>query len=650
MPFGISSAPEVFQFLNDQTFQGIDVIFYFDDCLVAGKDYEEHDKLLKQVLERAAKENIRFNPNKVQYRQTEIKFLGHIWSQNKVKIDPERVVAIQALKEPKTRKQLQKTLATFNYLRKWIPQMSEIAGPLYELLSEKVCFQWLPLHSQTFKELQDCVSKAPALSTFDPAKPIVVQADASQYGIGACILQNNLPIAFASRMMTESEKDYAQVEKEMLALSFAATKFEHFIYGMPQPVVEYLPGKFMHIADMLSRQCIETPVQDDPEMVKIVHEVTKYVPISDAIKQDIMTETEKDIGLKAVKNYYKQGWPNSRETALPEARPYWQLRNDLFVENGMVILEDRIVIPPSLRSKKVSADILDIGGNNYLAVEDNLSKWLEIKKLSSKTSGAVIGALKSIFYTHGIPEIIYGDNNPLDSFACNEFAKNIGSKIVTSSPEYPRNALREYNNTPLSGMDVSPAQILMSRMCRTLVPVLKEKLKPKVVNVKPVLERIQERVKIQHDRHARRRPVYFNPGDNVVVRRGKIWQKGVIERKHGAARSYYVKPLHGRTIRRNTFDLKKSKTKADNLDKGFIEPYEIDGYLVSSDTQVNIVPNVVPNNVPNVPTVPKLTEPVVVLERLSLKRTGDQILNTQSKHGRIVKPNPKYCNPNMITY
>ncbi|KAE8738380.1 hypothetical protein FOCC_FOCC016142 [Frankliniella occidentalis] len=59
MPFGISSAPEVFQFLNDQTFQGIDVIFYFDDCLVAGKDYEEHDKLLKQVLERAAKENIR---------------------------------------------------------------------------------------------------------------------------------------------------------------------------------------------------------------------------------------------------------------------------------------------------------------------------------------------------------------------------------------------------------------------------------------------------------------------------------------------------------------------------------------------------------------------------------------------------------------
>ncbi|KAK3916910.1 hypothetical protein KUF71_025976 [Frankliniella fusca] len=647
-------------------------------------------------------------------------------------------------------------------------------GPLYELLSEKVSFQWLPIHSQAFKELKDCVSKAPALATFDPSKPIVVQADASQYGIGACILQSNLPVGFTSRLMTESEKDYAQVEKEMLALSFAATKFEHFIYGMPQvlfqtdhqplvsvfkkplykitnnrlkklrlkmlkfqPVVEYLPGKFMHIADMLSRQCIETPVQDDPEMVEIVHEVTKYVPVSDAIKQDIMTETEKDIGLKAVKNYYKQGWPNSREIALPEARPYWQLRNDLFVENGLVILEDRIVIPPSLRSKvlnrlhaahlgidktkararqavywpglsndivtlletcricerhgsknfkepliphqipelrfqKVSADILDIGGNNYLAVEDNLSKWLEIKKLSSKTSGAVIGALKSIFYTHGIPEIIYGDNNPLDSFACNEFAKNIGSKIVTSSPEYPRSnglaekgvniakkllikskesgnnyldALREYNNTPLSGMDVSPAQILMSRMCRTLVPVLKEKLKPKVVNVRPVLKRIQERVKIQHDRHARRRPVYFNPGDNVVVRRGKIWQKGVIERKHGAARSYYVKPLHGRTIRRNTFDLKRSKTKADNLDNGFIEPYDIDDYLVPYE---NNVPNV---NVPKIPIVPKLREPVVVLERLSLKRTGDQILiNTQSKHGRIVKPNPKYCNPNIFTY
>lgn len=89
-----------------------------------------------------------------------------------------------------------------------------------------------------------------------------------------------------------------------------------------------------------------------------------------------------------------------------------------------------------------------------------------------------------------------------------------------------------------------------------------------------------------------------------------MWRKGVIERKRGAARSYYVKPLPERTIRRNTFDLKKSKTKADNLDKGLIEPYEIDGYLVSSDTQVIKVPI----NVPNVPTVLKLREPLVVLE------------------------------------
>lgn len=229
MPFGISSAPEIFQFLNDQAFQGIDCTFYFDDCLVAGKDASEHDLLLKQVMTRAREENTRFNPKKLQYRLSEVKFLGHLWSQNKMKIDPERVLAINGLKEPKSRKQLQKLLATFNYLRKWIPQMSTIAGPLYELLSSKVVFQWLPIHAQAFRELQEYVRRAPALATFDPQKPIVVQADASQYGLGACLLQMKLPVAFASRILTDSEKGYAQIEKEMLALCYAATKFEKFI-------------------------------------------------------------------------------------------------------------------------------------------------------------------------------------------------------------------------------------------------------------------------------------------------------------------------------------------------------------------------------------------------------------------------------------
>lgn len=709
MPFGISCAPEIFQYLTDQAFNGTGAIFYFDDGLIAGKDEAEHDQILIRVMQRAKDQNIRFNPNKLQYRLTEVKFVGHLWSLNKIKVDPERVRAILALKAPQTKKQVSKVLGTFNYLRKFIPQMSNIAAPLYGLLSDSVHFHWYPSHAEAFEKLKMAICAAPVLATFDPKKSIVVQADASQSGLGACILQDGQPVAYASRVLTEGERNYAQIEKEMLALCYAASKFDHYVYGMPsvifhadhqplvslfrkpihkitnnrlkkmrlrmlryQPKVVYLPGKYMYIADILSRQSLDDPVSDDPEMIEVVHEVTNHLPLSEAIKTDLITETAKDIGLCAVMQYYKNGWPRDRNKVVHEAKPYWQLRNELFVEADLVVFEDRVVVPVKLRNKvlktlhvahlgiektkararqivywpgltndintfvsqcricerhsatnfkeplqpheipeqrfqKVSADILEISSNCFLVVEDNFSKWLGLKKIPNKSAKSVIEVLRELFSVHGIPEVIFGDNNPLNSYECKEYAASIGSKIVTSSPNYPRSnglaekgvhiakqllkkcmedgthyldAIREYNNTPLSGVGVSPAQILMSRMCRTVIPVLQKNLEPKIVNVRPILEKIQNEVKTQHDKHARRKPVVFKTGDQVVVQKQQKgnWEKGKIVQKHRASRSYVVEQLTGRQIRRNTFHIKKSNTVPDRHDFRF-KPYDITGLL-----------------------------------------------------------------------
>ena len=670
LPFGVSCAPEIFQFLNDQVFSGTGALSYFDDCLIAGETLEEHDRILRAVMKRATEETVRFNPKKLQYRLLEAMFLGLLWSYNKIKIDPNRTAAIQALHVPKTRKQLQKAIGVFNHLRKFIPQMSTIAAPLFALMSKKVHYQWLPVHAEAFQELKDSICRAPALVPFDSTKAIVVQADASQFGLGACLLQNNRLVASASRQLTVHEQNWAQIEKEMLALTYAADKFDKFIYGMTkvlfqtdhkplvsiykkpihkitnnrlkklrlkmlkyQPKVEYIPGKHLYIADILSRQFIEGPVADDPDMVEVVHEVTKHLPISAAIKEDFVTATAADAGLQAVMTYYMNGWPKNNTKAISEAKPYWKFKNDLFVEDGLVILDNRLVVPVSLRAKvlaqihtahlgvektkararqylfwpgitndivtmtsecricerhsaanykepliphkipelrfqKVSCDILTVNSQHYLVVEDNLSKWLEIKLLSGKSSRDIIEALRSIFSTHGIPEEIFGDNNPLNSYECKEYAASIGSKIITSSPHYPRSnglaekgvdiasklvkkseedgkhfldALREYNNTPLSGMSFSPAQALMSRICRTVVPTLNKNLEPQIVNVIPELQQKQDRVKKQHDKHARRRPVQFTKGDQIVFRKGKQWRKGVIVEKHTAPRSYIIK-------------------------------------------------------------------------------------------------------------
>ncbi|KAK3928219.1 LOW QUALITY PROTEIN: Transposon Tf2-11 polyprotein, partial [Frankliniella fusca] len=116
-------------------------------------------------------------------RQTQVKFLGQLVSKNATKVDPERVRAIQAINEPKTKKQLQKCLGTFNYVRKFSPQMATIAAPLYQLLSKTVTFQWLPVHAEAFRKLKEALTTTPVHATFDSSKPVVIQADASQYGV-----------------------------------------------------------------------------------------------------------------------------------------------------------------------------------------------------------------------------------------------------------------------------------------------------------------------------------------------------------------------------------------------------------------------------------------------------------------------------------
>ena len=349
LPFGISSAPELFQYLTDQIFGDTGGIVYFDDVLVAGTDEVDHDQKMSRVMSKAVSEGVRFNPEKIQYRKSEVMFLGLLWSKNQIKIDPGRTAAIQALKAPTSRQMLQKVCGVFNHLRKFIPQMGTIAAPLCELLSSKVVYKWLPVHDEAFQKLKDCVSNAPVLVPFDHTKTLVVQADVSQYGSEAVLLQDNKLVSSASRKLTDHEVNYAQIEKEALALSFAGEKMKPFIYGMRNvifetdheplmsifkkpmhkignsrlkklrmklmvfnPEVRYLPGKYMYLADLLSRNFIEDPVKDDPEMIEVVYEVTANLSISPDWMAALKAETEKDTGLKAVKGYYQNGWPKCK--------------------------------------------------------------------------------------------------------------------------------------------------------------------------------------------------------------------------------------------------------------------------------------------------------------------------------------------------
>ena len=231
LPFGISSAPEIFQKRNTQVFGDIDgVHIIFDDLIIAASDDSEHDQILRKVLERARANGVRFNRSKVQLRLPEVKYLGHLLSANGVRPDPDKVIAIREMPTPGDRKELLRFLGMTTYLSKFIPAYSTITDPLRLLLKKDALWQWHPEHDSAVSKLKEQVEKTPTLAYFNPNKPVVIQTDASSTGIGSCLLQDERPIAFASRSLTDAETRYAQIE-ELLAIVNACEKFSHYIYG-----------------------------------------------------------------------------------------------------------------------------------------------------------------------------------------------------------------------------------------------------------------------------------------------------------------------------------------------------------------------------------------------------------------------------------
>lgn len=203
----------------------------------------------------------------------------------------------------------------FNYFRTFIPNLSDIAEPLQSLMKKDVEFSWSPSHEQAFIKLKKMLAKAPVLANFNINKEITIQTDASSKGLGACLLQLGNPIFFVSRSLTESEKQYAQIEKEMLAISFAAQKFKNYIYGRKATVwtdhkplisimnkklsdivsprlqrlklkllrfdleTKYCPGKYLYVADLLSRDYCVDPVEEDQSMLEVVHNIQAIINI-----------------------------------------------------------------------------------------------------------------------------------------------------------------------------------------------------------------------------------------------------------------------------------------------------------------------------------------------------------------------------------
>ncbi|XP_015233581.1 PREDICTED: uncharacterized protein LOC107086865 [Cyprinodon variegatus] len=529
-----------------------------------------------------------------------------------------------------------------NYLSKFYDHLSDDCEILRQLTRKENLWEWTDIQEGAFQRLKDKIAQAPVLQYYNKEEELTLQCDASDTGLGAALTQKGKPVAFGSRALTPTEKGYAQIEKECLAIMFGMEKFHQYTYGREVTVqsdhkplenihskpllsapkrlqrmllrlqqydirVTYVPDRDMLLADTLSRAYLPESTRGESETDIETVNMVNYLPISAERLSAIRAVTKDDPKLQSVANRILLGWPKRKQDLPSDIRHYHTFQEELSFQDGIVFRGDRAVIPDALR-----VDITHRIHSSHLGVEGCLRRarecvyWLgmneEIKNFISKCDicrSVDPKQQRETLHPHdmasrpwakGIPDIVISDNGPqYASLEFEHFSQKWGFEHRTSSPGYPQSngkaesavktakrlmlkaaaarqdpylAMLDHRNTPSQGLNTSPAQRLLSRRTRTLLPTKDTLLKPEVTHNEQGLKYNRQRQEKYYNRTAKDMDS-LEGGASVRVQPCDTHQgwrpaKVVQQVSH---RSYKVELESGGVLRRNRHHLRHDLTK-----------------------------------------------------------------------------------------
>ncbi|XP_044731834.1 uncharacterized protein K02A2.6-like isoform X2 [Chrysoperla carnea] len=693
LPFGLASAPEVFQcwmssLLGD--LEGVEVAI--DDILIHASCEAEMETITKTVLDRIKKAGLKLNPDKCIFNVPVVKFLGHIVSKHGLGIDENKMKAIDNLKIPQNVKELQRYIGMVTYLSKFINNLSELTAPLRKLLIKDVEWCWEAEHTQAVNKIKDAIKTAPILKHYNPNESITLSVDASKHSVGAVLLQGDRPVAFSSKALTTSQLNYSQIEKEATAILVGCKKYHSYIWGNPNltietdhkpleaiakkplhcaparlqrilfeimpycPKIKYKRGTDMVLADIFSRDAYSEIDQTENENGSNIT-IHVNVPLSKSRLEQLKEEIQEDPTLPKVIKLIQEGWPNSKEELPLDVQAYFSFKEELGYYEGLVVKGGQLVIPKSFQSiilreihrshkgvesclriarenvfwpkisqdisnyvkacsicqaiqkdkpmeiltvepvpnrpwQIVATDLFSLNQKDYLVIADSYSGFFDFVCLKSTTTSMAINAIKRWFATFGIPDQLNSDGGP--QFTSQEFQIfmnqwNIKHRI--SSPHFARSnglaeryvqegkillkkcikensdiylALLNNRNTPRGNIG-SPAQRLMGRKTKSLLPCPPHGLQPKIIDpaeVSKALNKWQTEHKATADKGKTPNQI-FEVGQKVLWRRApRDWTPAEVIDKHPVSNSYIIQTPEGIRYRRNSWFLRQNHTSS----------------------------------------------------------------------------------------
>lgn len=366
---------------------------YVDDILIADSNWVDHNETLAQLLHIFSLNGITVNLQKSHFGRSSIKFLGHIISQHGISPDPEKLQALRDITVPTTKRQVRSFLGLINFFRRFLHYSALDTPNLHQISGKNSHWFWDENTQLEFDTLKSALLNAPLLSHPDFSLDFCLATDSSRTALGAHLFQiveeNGKQvqhhIAFASRTLSASEKNYAITELEALAVVWAFSKFRTYLLGNHTQVftdhkalqfllsanlsherltrwvlylqefdfsIKYIPGSENIVADALSRSLDTTPVSPSDVICQsnislfYLHNVAFENFISDAL-QNLPTEQAKDPVWKSI---IDRGVVHDD----PTARFYYIMHNDiLFRRSHPNSTNWRVCIPEDMINKLV---------------------------------------------------------------------------------------------------------------------------------------------------------------------------------------------------------------------------------------------------------------------------------------------------------
>ncbi|CAH8568515.1 unnamed protein product [Dicrocoelium dendriticum] len=519
LPFGLNVSPAIFQDVMNsivKDLKGVEV--YQDDVFVHAINKPTHDYRLLALLTRFKDANVNINPKKCLIGVHEISCLGYQVTSEGFKPDPDRIKQLVDVKSPTNVHELRSLMGALQYYSKFIPGFASIADPLFTLLNDK-SFVWLDRHEHVLRKLLKILASGCVLHTFSPKLTTVLFTDASPTGIGAVLEQNGHPVLCISRRLSHAEKGYAQTYREALAVYWAVTRLHKYLFGLRFTIVtDHEALKFIYNPSSSLAKSSAAIVQRWSVALSaynyvIEHRSAKLIPHVDYLSGTAtIFETDSEMSclltqplpisrsalINDTRRYYgslisavKRGWSVSLKRKFPQ---FYVRRDELCVTpDGLLCVNDRIVIPPTLRSAiltdlhsghlgvekmkslarclcwwpELNADIRRTASDcpnckhkilrqpskwtpwpmtcepwqrkhHALVVVDSYSKWPEVFLTDKPNSAFTVRALRKVFSREGVPLAVVSDNG--SHFSASEvtnWLQSLGCRHLFTAPRHP---------------------------------------------------------------------------------------------------------------------------------------------------------------------------------------------------------------------